>query len=404
MRFDRFLAAAAGAPPAVVLQVSYACGLGVIRDLAPYGVPVLGLDSDPRAVGLSSRLAGAAICPDPRADEEAFLRYLEQLGAMLAHRAVLFPSHDEFIWPLSRHAERLEPWFIVPFSRWPVMERLYDKRAQLEAAWRAGVNTPATVFVDGPDDVAKAVSEVPFPAIVKPVESLAFKDRFRRHVLDVATPRDLEALYPQVDDCGTLIVQERVPGGDDELYTLGSYLDAQLRPLAVFTGHKIRQHPAGAGSCRLGVSRWVPELADAGLALLAELGFHGVSQVEFKRDPRDGHYRLMEVNARHWMWHSLAARCGVNLSLVAYRDVVGRPFTAPRQVDGLKWIVATKDVPLSLLEIARRRQTIAGFARSLRGVRVDGVLSLRDPLPGVRWTGRVARLSLRGVNATRFEW
>ena len=95
------------------------------------------------------------------------------------------------------------------------MERLYDKRAQLEAAWRAGVDTPATVFVDGPDDVAKAVSEVPFPAIVKPVESLAFKDRFRRHVLDVATPRDLEALYPQVDDCGTLIVQERVPGCDD---------------------------------------------------------------------------------------------------------------------------------------------------------------------------------------------
>jgi D-aspartate ligase len=404
MKFDRFLAAAASAPPAVVLQVSYACGLGIIRDLAPHGVPVLGLDSNPRAVGLSSRLAGAAICPDPRADEEAFLVFLEDLGRRLPQRAALFPSHDEFIWPLSRHAERLEPWFIVPFSRWPVMERLYDKRAQLEAAWRAGVDTPRTVFVDGPDDVARAVSEVPFPAIVKPVESLAFKDRFRRHVLDVATARDLETLYPQVNDCGTLIVQERVPGSDDELYTLGSYLDVQSRPLAVFTGHKIRQHPAGAGSCRLGVSRWVPELADAGLALLTELGFHGVSQVEFKRDPRDGRYRLMEVNARHWMWHSLAARCGVNLSLAAYRDVIGRPFTAPRQADGLKWIVATKDVPLSLLEIARRRQTLAGFARSLRGVRIDGVLSLRDPLPGVRWAGRVARLSLRGVNATRFEW
>jgi len=103
---------------------------------------------------------------------------------------------------------------------------------------------------------------------------------------------------------------------------------------------------------------------------------------------------------------SLTARLADNeaVLLAAYRDVIGRPFTAPRQADGLKWIVATKDVPLSLLEIARRRQTLAGFARSLRGVRIDGVLSLRDPLPGVRWTGRVARLSLRGVNATRFEW
>ncbi len=105
--------------------------------------------------------------------------------------------------------------------------------------------------------------------------------------------------------------QEIVPGGDDELFTVGSYLDARSRPLAVFTGHKLRQHPPRFGVCRMAVSKWDDELAEAGLRLLRELGFWGVSQVEFKRDPRDGRYCLMEVNARHWMWHSLSTVCGV---------------------------------------------------------------------------------------------
>ena len=150
------------------------------------------------------------------------------------------------------------------------------------------------------------------------------------------------------------MLQERVPGGDDELFTVGSYLDADSQALAVFTGHKIRQHPAGAGSCRLGVSKWDAELADAGLRLLVRLRYHGVSQVEFKRDARDGRYCLMEVNARHWMWHSLSSASGVNLSLVAYRDAIGKPITTSRQTDGGKWVVATKDTPLAAREMWRR--------------------------------------------------
>ena len=259
------------------------------------------------------------------------MTYLERLGARLPQRAVLFPSHDEYIWPLSRHAERLAPWFIIPFSRWDVMQQVHDKRAQMEAACRSGVETPKTLFVSSAAELEEAAREVPFPAVLKPVDSLAFKLRFHRHILDVRDRTDLERVYNKVDDLGVLMLQERIPGGEDALHTVGSYLDAGSRPLAVFTGHKLRQYPHAGGSCLAGVSRWDDELAESGLRLLQELHFHGVSQVEFKRDPRDGRYRLMEVNARHWKWHSLAAVCGVNLSLAAYRDAIGRPLVAPRR-------------------------------------------------------------------------
>ncbi len=391
MRYASFLRAAAAKPPAAVLQVSYSCGLDVVRDLGRHGVPMLALDPDPAAIGLRSRYAAGRVCPSPLADEEAFLTWLETIGPRLPQRAVVFPSHDEFIWPLSRHAERLEPWYIIPFSRWDMMSKVYDKRAQMEAAWRAGVDTPKTVFVGSGAELQAAAGEIRFPAVLKPVESLAFKLRFHRHILDVGTPDELQRIYDKVDDLGVLILQERIPGGEDELWTVGSYLDAGSRPVAVFTGHKLRQYPHAGGSCLAGVSRWDDRLADAALRLLQELHFHGVSQVEFKRDPRDGRFCLMEINARHWKWHGLAARCGVNLSFAAYRDAVGDPYIAPRQQDGVKWIVANKDVPLALLEIAKRKRSARDYLRSLRGTRMDGLHALDDPLPGLLNAGTVVK-------------
>ena len=391
MRFDRFLEAAATRNPAVVLQAAWANGLDIIRDLDRHGVPMLVLDADPDAVGLRSRRAAGMLCPDPKVDAEAFITFLEEIGRRLPTRGVLFPTHDEYIWPVSRHAERLEPWYIIPFSRWKTMQHLYDKREQIEAAWRVGVDTPKTVFVESKEDLARGAEEIGFPAIFKPVESLAFKLRFHRHVLQIRSYDELVETYAKVDDCGTLMMQEIVPGGDDELYTLGSYLDEESRPLAVFTGHKLRQHPPVFGHCRMAVSRWVPEMAEVGIRLLQELGYHGVSQVEFKRDVLDGRYKLMEINARHWMWHALGTDSGVNLSYAAYADATGRPFVAPRQTEGGKWAILLTDGRDAFREWRHHERRLLPWLRTYRGVRRDGLYDLRDPLPGLWATWRQGR-------------
>jgi predicted ATP-grasp superfamily ATP-dependent carboligase len=199
------------------------------------------------------------------------------------------------------------------------------------------------------------------------------------------------------------MLQDIVPGGDEELYTLGSYLDADSRPLAQFTGHKLRQHPPRFGHVSMAESRWVPELAESGLRLLRELGYHGVSQVEFKRDPRDGRYRLMEVNARHWMWHSLASACGVNLSLTAYRDAIGEPCFAPRQVDGPKWVVSLTDARDAFSRWRHGQERLLPWLMSYRHVRVDGLYSVRDPLPGALVTVRQLRRIMTRTGRRREE-
>jgi D-aspartate ligase len=409
MRFAAFLEQAAVTPPAVVIGVFNPTGLGVVRNLARMRVPVLALDADAKSPGFGSRFGAHGVCPDPHYDEARFIETLATIGERLPQKAVLFPCQDDCVIATSRHADTLADWYLLPFSGWDVMRVLADKEEQISAAWRAGVGTPATAFIRSADDVAAAAAEIPFPAIMKSAEPLAMRRRHFGKAVRVETPAQLHAEYERVQECGTIMLQEIIPGGDDQLYTLLSYLDADAQPLAMFIRHKLRQHPRDFGVCRFGDSRWVQDVADDGLALLREVGFHGVSGVEFKRDPRDGRLKFMEVNARHVSWHSLAAALGMNVSYIAYSDAIGRRIVAGPQVEGPCWIYAALDVPDSLREIVRGELSAREWVASLKGTVADGMFTLDDPVPGVRELARFARRSIKsrvsvGLRARDDTW
>jgi len=378
---QRRLAAAA---PVVVAPVSTGIGLGIVRDLGRLGIPLIALDSEPAAIGFASRYAVPCLCHDPRYDEEAFVEDLERLGAMLPQRAVVFPAYDDNVWTLSRHAERLERYYHVPLARWDAMQRLADKELQMKAAWKVGVDTPKTYFVHGPDDLEAAAAAVPFPALFKPLRHQEMRRRFGVKVVTMPTPADLAAGYEKARVCGSLMLQEIVPGDDREFYTFGAYHDASSQAHGLFVSRKVRQHPRDFGESRIAESCWVDEVADDALRLLSELSFHGVSGTEFKRDPRDGRLKLMEVNARHWLHHSLATAAGVNLSLIAYCDALGRPIEEGRQVDGIRWLDFPREARDSLRELACRQLSVRDFVSGLRSVRVDATFSFDDPAPAVR--------------------
>jgi predicted ATP-grasp superfamily ATP-dependent carboligase len=200
----------------------------------------------------------------------------------------------------------------------------------------------------------------------------------------MAAPDDVPGAYEKASVCGPLMMQEVVPGDDTDFYTFGAYQDASSRALGVFVSRKVRQHPRNFGESRIAESCWVDEVADDALRLLHELSFHGVSGTEFKRDPRDGRLKLMEVNARHWLHHCLATAAGVNLSLIAYGDALGRPIEGGKQIDGVRWLDFPRETRDSLLELARGELSVATFVSGLRTVRVDAVFSLDDPLPALR--------------------
>ena len=316
-------------PAAVVVDVGWVNGLAAIRSLGRAGVPVLAVDHRPSALGFRSRYAQARVCPDPQ-DEGAFIDYFAALGEELEAPVPVFPTHDEPLNAIARAG--LGDPFRFPFPHWPVLSRIQSKRAQYEAAEAAGIAVPQTVVPGSAAEAGAAADELGYPVLVKPSSTEGFKRRFGRQNFRCETGDEVETAYADAEEYAPL-VQELIPGADDTLFTLGSYLAADGEPLGLFSGRKLRQTPPGAGTCRVGEAVWDDEVVGQGLRVLAALGHTGLSQVEFKRDPRDGALKLMEVNPRLWQWHGLAAACGVDVTRIAYEDLTGeRP--APASMNG----------------------------------------------------------------------
>ena len=376
---------------AVVLQASGPNALGIVRSLGRAGVPVIACDHDPRALGLLSRYATPALTADPLVEPERFVDDLLALGRGPAAGGVLFATHDEALAAIGPREAELDAAFRRPWSEWAVMSRVMDKGHQHAAALAAGFPVPATVTPDGEADVAAAARELRFPVILKPRYAPEFRRRFRAQVLEAPDAEALRRAWDLAAPYGPQ-VSEVIPGDDSHLWTLGSYRDAAGRPLASFTGRKLRQWPPRFGTARAAEARWDPDLARRGHALLDALGFHGISQVEVKRDPRDGRDYLIEVNPRSWLWIGLATACGVNLPHACWLDAVGRPRAWPAgHRSGRRWILAGKHLVGSAREIRRGDWSLRPFLGSLRPPLSDGVIDPRDPRPALALYGRVLR-------------
>ncbi len=378
-RVERYLAASgagSSAPPAIVLEVGWVNGLGAIQTLARAGVKVLALDHRPYAIGLRSRFCLPLVCPDPYAEEQRFAAFLSELVELLPAPTPIFATHDDGLASISRALPDLNGKLLCPAPDAAKLDELQKKRWQLARAAEAHVAAPLTLYPSSAAEAREAAKEVGFPLFVKPSEPIAFRKVYpTRRVFRCDSMAELDEAYEKAAPYAPML-QEVVPGEDKELYTVGSYLDRDGRALGVFCGRKLRQTPRsrklvprGVGSCRHGEALWVPDLVEDSLRLLEVCGFTGISQVEFKRDPRSGQFKLMEINPRLWMWHSLAAACGVNLAQIAYLDLTGRP-PEPRTSEGRR-----KHWAITLMRGERPVVAPPPF--------VEPILSLRDPKPAL---------------------
>jgi D-aspartate ligase len=363
----------AGRTPAVVVDVGWVNGLAAIRSLGRAGVRVVAADHRASALGFRSRYAERLLVPDPLVDEEGFVDAVRGVAQRAGAAVPVFPTHDPGLNALARN---LDDSLLAPFPPWETLAEVQSKRAQIERAVEAGVDVPATRQPRSAAEARAAAEELGLPVLVKPSDPVGFKRRFRRQAFRCETAAEVEDGYARAEEFAPM-VQELVPGGDDSLYTVGSYLARDGRPLGVFCGRKLRQTPPGIGTCRVGEAVWVEEVVEAALRLLRAFGFYGLSQVEFKRDPRDARFKLMEINPRLWQWHGLAAACGVDLPRIAYAHLVGEPIPdATMNGGGKRWAI-------TLLPGER-----PAFQRPPY---VDAVWALDDPKPALVHLARVVR-------------
>lgn len=358
-------------------------GLAAVRALARAGIPVYGFDSTASQPGFTSRYGRPALCPDPADDPTALVQLLVERARSCAVPPVIYATSDRFVHFLSEYREALHPYVRHALPCRDAVAAALDKRQQFIRAADAGVPVVPTYWPSTATELRAIAGSLPFPVVVKPVQGRVLDAPFHgAKAVRVSALDHLLRLFEPIFARGdTALLQRLIVGPNTNHYKVCAYIDAGGRPLACIGMRKIRQFPVDFGVGTLMESADDPELAQMGLRLCHALEWRGPVSIEFKRDERDGAWRLIELNPRLWQQHGLAARCGVNFPLLQYADLTGGQPAAGRYQLGVRWLDESRD-PRSAWEHMRRGKLTAGqWLASLARVRAGALFALDDPRP-----------------------
>jgi D-aspartate ligase len=369
---------------AVVLGGDYQ-GLGIVRSLGRRGVKVCVVDNEQSVACYSKYCTRAVRVPELR-EERKTIDTLLEIGKRLNLQGwVLYPTRDEHVAAFSRNRAELSQIFRVPTPAWDTIQWAWDKRNTYELARQLGLPTPATYY---PKDVAGLAELEPVspPFAIKPAIKEHFIYATKAKAWCAHSHAELKTLFQKASefmDPAEIIVQEVIPGGGSQQFSYCAFFrDGQA--VGSMCARRRRQHPLQFGRASTYVETIdLPILAELSEHFLRTIHYYGLVEVEYKLDPRDGLYKLLDVNARTWGYNSLGATAGVDFSYMLYADQVGLPVANARGCAGVGWMRLTTDLPTAFLALLAREQNFRSYRQSLKGCNVEAVFSREDPLPGV---------------------
>ena len=324
-------------------------GLGIARSLGRRGIPVCVID-DQHSISQFSRYVTRVVRVKDLRDELNTIESVLEVGQRYGMKGwVLFPTRDETVVAFSRHRDRLAKFFRVTTPGWETVKWAWDKKNTYDRAAELGIPVPQTFNPRTEGELPGLYSRLPLA--IKPAIKENFFYATGAKAWRAETPEQLHDLFRKaVRQIKTeeILVQEIIPGDGQRQYSYCAFFrDGQAH--STLLARRLRQHPREFGRAATYVETIdLPEIEGLSERFLRAIDYYGLVEVEFKQDPRDGLFKLLDVNARTWGFHSIGIPAGV-------------------------------DFP----DLCARELTLSSYWGSLNNTGTESVFCAEDPLPSV---------------------
>jgi D-aspartate ligase len=359
-------------------------GLGIVRSLGQHNIPVCIID-DEFSISRFSRYATHAVrVPDLR-DERRTVETVIQIGLERGLKGwVLYPTREEIVAAFSRYRKELNAFFRVPTPDWNIIQWAWDKRNTYRKAQQLGIPAPRTWYPADLSELEKIEADPPL--VIKPAikEHFIYATKVKAWRADSrAQLRELFERATAIAGPGEIMVQERIPG-DGRYQFAYCALFKEGRAIGSMVARRRRQHPPEFGRASTFVETVeVPQLETYSERFLRDSDYYGLVELEYKLDPRDGQYKLLDFNARTWGYHTVGPRAGVDFPYLLFADQTGQRVDTCRALPGVRWIRLITDLPTGVLEILSGHLGWKDYLKSLFSFHVESVFCRKDPLPGL---------------------
>jgi D-aspartate ligase len=367
---------------AVVLPSGHHGDLGIARSLGRLGVPVYIAGAawwEP--VSRSRYCRGRLRCDWDRGASSRAIDQLLEAGRKLPGPPLLVPTTDRQVVWVADNAGALSEVFRFPRQDAGLVRTLCDKSLMRILAGRCGVPTPQATVPGSIEDVEDFAESAAFPVMVKATEVESMRRRVGGTKFVIHDARELIDLCRRAEDPEgpNLMIQEFIPGDD---WMFDGYFDRDSVCRFGLSGCKIRRFPVYTGVTSLGICVRNEELEQLTARFMQQLGYRGILDIGYRRDRRDGQYKVLDVNPRIGCTFRLFTdRGGLDVARVLYLDLTSQAVSASEPSEGRKWVVEDFDLLSSIRLWREGALRLKDWADSFRGVQEYACFAADDPMP-----------------------
>ena len=369
---------------AVVVGGDYQ-GLAIVRSLGRRGIPVYVVDDEQSIARFCRYTTRFVRQPDLR-NERTVVNALLELGNRFGLQGwVLYPTREETVAAFSRYRGELSEMFRVPTPEWETVKWAWDKRNTYRLANDLGIPTPRTHYLDRIEQLSELNDWIP-PFAVKPAIKEHFIYATKAKAWRANSHKELRTIFQKAADlvgAQEAMVQELIPGGGSQQFSYCAFF-REGKAIGKMVARRRRQHPLQFGRASTYVETIdLPILEQYSERFLRAINYYGLVELEYKLDPRDSQYKLLDVNARTWGYHGIGPQAGVDFCHMLFADQLGVPVANCKAKAGIGWVRMTTDIPTAFMAFRAGEVNFRDYVGSLMKCRSDAVFSINDPLPGV---------------------
>lgn len=302
----------------LVLDADMTPALAVVRSLGRLGLSVDTASHALPAIAQHSRFANHhRQYPDPLSMPDAFNAWVCEQIEHQGYRLV-FPVTERSATALLPQLDSPGLTGRIALPPRQVLEQALDKDATLALAKQLEIPTPGSWLIADIEQLTQLPASVGYPLVVKPARSIGDNGQ-QRQQLSVAYAHDAEELQTKVRHYllfGEVLIQQYIRGDGVGIELIADQGEIKL----AFQHKRLHEVPLTGGGSSLRES--VPinsKLLDAAEKLMAAMHWHGVAMVEFKHNPADDSFALMEINGRFWGSLPLSVAAGADFPALLYR-------------------------------------------------------------------------------------
>ena len=366
--------------------------LGAIRNTARQGIETYASTAKNDFIASSRYYRSAETQSGQQLGDEWDASVYETLAQLPFERAVLLSCSDRAADWVANLPEQMRQRFPSSSPTKSALDVIQNKREFALLCRRLDIPHPKCYLPGGDADMLDGLTEASRNWFLKPFNSRRFMELYGKKAVRVQNRAEAEDYLRRfAKDNMDVILQEYIGGKADQHYFIDGFRDRDGIIRGLLARRRQRIYPVDFGDSSYCNQVPLAEVQAAWESLeqiLIATDYRGIFSGEFKFDRASSTFKILEINARAWVYVEFAAWCGIDVCKLAYLDALGMEMPTMKPIrKNAGCVYGFNDVQSVRKSDPELRPKLTTLIGQWFGARKT-LFCWDDPMPFVVWTWR----------------